>query len=73
MTKEEFIKSYCDASRIEVEHRTPDGYTVAGCTPVIACPCHCGEEDCEGWQMASQTVIDSWLGMGRDIRVPSQN
>lgn len=49
MTKDEFIDGYLARSGFE-QYRTPDGYKVSD-YGVVALPCTCGEDGCEGWAM----------------------
>lgn len=44
MTKEEFEKGYAERSGVTVEWLESQGRS--------ADPCDCGEDICEGWQMA---------------------
>lgn len=45
MTKEEFIAGYCDRSKIPWERLSKD---------MVALPCYCDEEICDGWAMVSR-------------------
>jgi hypothetical protein len=42
MKKEEFEKRYCERSGITIDEYH-NGYNL------ITLPCHCGQENCEGW------------------------
>ena len=57
MTREEFIKGYCERSGITP---TPNGARV-GIRRMFALPCSCGEEICEGWGMIPESQIHDHL------------
>jgi hypothetical protein len=52
MTVEEFEIAYAERSHVTVEFLHAHGR--------FGKPCACGEDDCEGWQMA-HTVEDEWF------------
>lgn len=52
MTRQEFLDGYYSRSLIPPEWRTPDGFKPPGLMERRVEPCDCGEDICEGWQMA---------------------
>ena len=52
MTGPEFAKGYAARSGVTIEWLKQHGRE--------AIPCHCGEEECEGWQMGH--VIEEHIG-----------
>ncbi len=46
MTKDEFITGYCERSKITWDELKESQVVLA---------CHCGEEDCHGWAMVTNT------------------
>ncbi|HET8695761.1 MAG TPA: hypothetical protein VFM33_13900 [Aquabacterium sp.] len=46
MTKDEFIKGYAERSRATVAEVM---------TGMVALPCDCGDDHCQGWAMVSNT------------------
>lgn len=51
MTKDEFIDAYCQRSKVPRERLM---------ARIVALPCACGDESCEGWAMVpnDQMAID---------------
>ena len=55
-TREAFILGYIDRSDIEGAEgfeRTPGGFRL-GTYELVAVPCDCGEDGCEGWAMVNK-------------------
>ena len=50
ISKEDFEKGYAERSKMTVE-----GLRVLG---LIACPCDCEEEGCEGWAMVHKDNLE---------------
>jgi hypothetical protein len=59
MTREEFIESYVERSRVHYPsiQKTEDGF-VLGSRRRIALPCNCGDDECKGWAMVSSEQED---------------
>lgn len=53
MTQSEFIKQYCERSKITEESLNKAGQ--------FAIPCECEEVDCQGWAMISKEQLYSQL------------
>jgi hypothetical protein len=50
MSRDEFIDGYMRRSGMEPKRRTADGFRV-GDRGLVAVPCDCGDEMCQGWAM----------------------
>lgn len=56
MTREEFIDRYMARSGIDPSLRVRGGFRM-GSGELLALPCCCGIEGCEGWAMLSEANI----------------
>lgn len=60
MTRADFIKAYAARSGLSAEFAVIGLLDVGGKT-MVAMPCACGEQDCEGWAMLTADGIDHHL------------
>lgn len=68
MTREEFIKAYCQRSQISWKEWQEKFHR-------IALPCHCDADECQGWQMVNVLEIiqidmdrnPDWVGYEDEI------
>lgn len=67
MTRTEFITAYATRSRLSNEWAEL-GFVQAGSRVMIALPCTCGAEECEGWAMLSNENVLTHL----DLYTPEQ-
>ena len=58
ITKEAFIKGYCERSKVDWETLQRLGQ--------IAIPCDCEDELCEGWQMIDKGLSERLSGANRE-------
>lgn len=64
MTRQEFIEAYASRSGLGTEQAALgpiDGVLEVGEHCLIALPCSCGEDDCEGWAMVRPSAVPSHL------------
>lgn len=60
-TREEFIDGYMNRSDLPTEYRTEDGYYIPTYQRHYALPCACDDEDCKGWAMVGEDLVDSHM------------
>lgn len=60
MTRTEFIKAYAERSKLSSDYALL-GFLEIGEKTMIALPCGCAEEGCEGWAMLGVEHIDHHL------------
>ena len=61
MTRDEFIDGYMERSKIPREYRTEDGFRFPDLPSRYAqhaLPCACDAEECEGWAMIGEEMIE---------------
>jgi hypothetical protein len=61
MTRAEFIKAYAKRSGVNHHPYALLGFLDCGGRVLIALPCACGDEGCEGWAMMSAEHVDHHL------------
>ena len=62
MTRGDFIRAYAERSGLDARWATL-GYIDCDGRTLIAMPCGCGDETCEGWVMLSGESISNHLSM----------
>jgi hypothetical protein len=71
MTREEFILGYCERSKISVTpYMVHLGYVKTGILVLMALPCACGDDICEGWAMVNPEMLDTHMAFSapQDLR-----